>query len=120
MENHHNNIIEDWDVLEGERPPKEISMFEKQTLHRNRTGNKNLLGFAILIFCLVMFGGIRSVTAKAPLPVEIGAIYNLSGSQAELDILSSRGAVLAVDQMNQNACPGSFSLRFTATVLKNA
>jgi len=102
MENHHNNIFEDWDVLEGERPPKEISMFEKQTLHRNRTGNKNLLGFAILIFCLVMFGGIRSVTAKAPLPVEIGAIYNLSGSQAELDILSSRGAVLAVDQMNQN------------------
>ncbi|MGA7146564.1 MAG: hypothetical protein WBY47_18825 [Desulfobacterales bacterium] len=78
-------------------------MFEKQTLHRNRSGNNNLLGFAILIFCLVMFGGIRSVTAEAPLPVEIGAIYNLSGSQAGLDILSSRGAVLAVDQMNQNA-----------------
>jgi ABC-type branched-subunit amino acid transport system substrate-binding protein len=46
-------------------------------------------------------GGIASITAKASLPVEIGAIYNLSGSQAELDILSSQGAILAVDQMNR-------------------
>jgi branched-chain amino acid transport system substrate-binding protein len=76
-------------------------MFEKQKLNRNGTGNKNLLGYFMLIFCLVMLGGIEVITAKEPLPVEIGALYNLSGSQAELDILSSRGALLAVDQMNR-------------------
>jgi branched-chain amino acid transport system substrate-binding protein len=76
-------------------------MVEKQKLNRNGTGNKKLLGYFILIFCLVILGGIEIVAAKAPLPIEIGAIYNLSGSQAELDILSSRGALLAVDQMNR-------------------
>jgi branched-chain amino acid transport system substrate-binding protein len=76
-------------------------MFEKQKLNRNRTRHKNLSGYFVLIFILVLLGGFESVTAKEPLPVEIGAIYNLSGSQAELDILSSRGALLAVDQMNR-------------------
>lgn len=76
-------------------------MSEKQRLHRNGTEYKNLLGYIILIFCLVMFGGIESISANEPLPVEIGALYNLSGSQAELDILSSNGALLAVDQMNR-------------------
>ena len=76
-------------------------MFEKQKLHRNGTGNKHLLGYFILSFCLVMFGGIESITANEPLPVEIGAIYNLSGSPTELDIPSSNGALLAVEQMNR-------------------
>ena len=76
-------------------------MFEKQKLNRNGTGNKSLLGSFILIFCFVILGGSASIAAKASLPVEIGAIYNLSGSQAELDILSSRGAILAVAQMNR-------------------
>lgn len=83
------------------RLAKRILMFEKQKLNRNGTGNKSLLGYFLLIFCFFMIGGIASITAKASLPVEIGAIYNLSGSQAELDILSSQGAVLAVDQMNR-------------------
>jgi branched-chain amino acid transport system substrate-binding protein len=76
-------------------------MIEKQKLYRNGTGNKNLLGYFILIFCFVMFCGIEPITADEPVPVEIGAVYNLSGSQAELDIVSSNGALLAVDQMNQ-------------------
>jgi branched-chain amino acid transport system substrate-binding protein len=76
-------------------------MFKKLKLIRNGFRNKNLLGYFFLIFSLVMLGGIESITAKEPLPIEIGALYNLSGSQAELDILSSRGAFLAVDQMNQ-------------------
>ena len=76
-------------------------MFERQKLNRKGTRNKILLGYFILIFCFVMLGGIASVTAKAPLTVEIGAIYNLTGNQAELDIPSSQGAVLAVDQMNR-------------------
>jgi branched-chain amino acid transport system substrate-binding protein len=84
-----------------ERLPKGFSMFEKQKLNRSGSAIKRFLGYFILIFCLVMLGGIESITAKEPLPVEIGALYNLSGNQAELDILSSRGALLAVDQMNR-------------------
>jgi branched-chain amino acid transport system substrate-binding protein len=76
-------------------------MVEKHQLNRNETGNKILLGGFILIFSLVIFGRVESITAKEPLPVDIGAVYNLSGSQAELDILSSRGALIAVDQMNR-------------------
>jgi len=76
-------------------------MIEKQKLHRNGPGNKNLLRYFILIFCFVMLCGIGPITADEPVSVEIGAVYNLSGSQAELDIISSNGALLAVDQMNR-------------------
>lgn len=38
---------------------------------------------------------------RGPDPVVVGAIYNLTGPQSELDIPSSRGAQLAVDQMNR-------------------
>jgi hypothetical protein len=57
-------------------------MIEKQKLHRNGTGNKNLLIYFILIFCFVMLCRIEPITADEPVPVEIGAVYNLSGSQA--------------------------------------
>lgn len=76
-------------------------MIEKQTLPGNGTGNKNLLGYCILFFCFIMLGGIEPITADEPVPVRIGAVYNRSGSQAELDIISSNGALLAVDQMNR-------------------
>jgi len=76
-------------------------MIERYKLHRNGTRNKHLLGYFILIFSLVMLGRFGSITANEPLPVEIGALYNLSGSQAELDIMSSNGALLAVNQMNR-------------------
>jgi len=76
-------------------------MIERHKLHRSGTRNKNILGYFILVFSLVMLGGIGSITANEPLPVEIGALYNLTGSQAELDIISSKGALLAVDQMNR-------------------
>jgi len=76
-------------------------MIERHKLHRSGTRNKNMLRSLILIFSLVMLGGIGSITANEPLPVEIGALYNLTGSQAELDIISSKGALLAVDQMNR-------------------
>jgi branched-chain amino acid transport system substrate-binding protein len=76
-------------------------MFERQKLNRSGTRNKHLLGYFILIFSIVSLGGVEFTPAKEPLSVEIGALYNLSGSQAELDILSSRGALLAVDLMNR-------------------
>jgi branched-chain amino acid transport system substrate-binding protein len=88
-------------MQKGIRPPKEFLMIKKQTLQKNGTGNKILLGYFILIFCFVMLGWIESIAAKELLPVKIGALYNLTGSQAELDILSSQGAILAVDQMNR-------------------
>jgi ABC-type branched-subunit amino acid transport system substrate-binding protein len=75
-------------------------MIEKQKLHRNETGNKTLLGYFILFFCFIMLGGIEPISANEPVPVERGAVYNLSGSQAELDNLSSNGARLAVNQMS--------------------
>jgi ABC-type branched-subunit amino acid transport system substrate-binding protein len=42
-----------------------------------------------------------AVRADEPAPVVLGAIYNLTGSQAGLDIPSSRGAQLAVDEVNR-------------------
>jgi len=39
--------------------------------------------------------------AADPGPVVIGALYNLTGSQAALDLPSSRGAQLAVDEANR-------------------
>jgi len=78
-------------------------MIEKQKLHGYGTWNKKFLGYFVLILCLslVMLGGVESVIADESLPIEIGAVYNLSGSQAELDIPSSKGAFLAVEQMNR-------------------
>lgn len=38
--------------------------------------------------------------SPAPAPIVLGAIYNLTGGQAGLDIPSSQGAQLAVDQAN--------------------
>ncbi len=45
------------------------------------------------------FGADRSTAAERP--VIIGAIYNLSGGQEDLDLPSSRGARLAVDEVNK-------------------
>jgi branched-chain amino acid transport system substrate-binding protein len=53
------------------------------------------LAAAALLFCA------GSARANEPAPVVLGAIYNLTGSQAGLDIPSSRGAQLAVDQANR-------------------
>jgi branched-chain amino acid transport system substrate-binding protein len=40
--------------------------------------------------------------ADDPAPVVLGAVYNLTGGQAELDIPSSRGARLAVNEANRH------------------
>ncbi len=42
-----------------------------------------------------------SATAADKAPIDIGAIYNLTGSQAGLDAPSARGAALAVDEANR-------------------
>ena len=43
-----------------------------------------------------------SLGVRAAEPVVIGAMYNLTGGQQDLDIPSSRGARLAIEEANQN------------------
>ena len=47
-------------------------------------------------------GGAQATPEDSPAPVRIGALYNLTGSQAGLDIPSLEGARLAVDRINAN------------------
>jgi branched-chain amino acid transport system substrate-binding protein len=54
---------------------------------------------------LVSLAAFAIVTAgawAAERPVVIGAMYNLTGGQQDLDVPSSRGAKLAVDEVNQS------------------
>jgi branched-chain amino acid transport system substrate-binding protein len=54
------------------------------------------LACAVLISLAASAGGARA----ADRPVVIGALYNLTGGQEDLDVPSSRGARLAVDEAN--------------------
>ena len=45
---------------------------------------------------------VLSLGVRAAEPVVIGAMYNLTGGQQDLDIPSSRGARLAIEEANQN------------------
>jgi branched-chain amino acid transport system substrate-binding protein len=55
---------------------------------------------ALATAALILCGG-AAVRATELVPVVLGAIYNLTGSQAGLDIPSSQGARLAVDEANR-------------------
>jgi branched-chain amino acid transport system substrate-binding protein len=55
------------------------------------------LACAVLISLAAFLGGARA----ADRPVIIGAMYNLTGGQENLDVPSSRGARLAVDEANR-------------------
>ena len=52
------------------------------------------LGFLIL-------SCVQADHPKEPNPIVMGAIYNLSGSQADLDVPSSRGALMAIEDANR-------------------
>jgi branched-chain amino acid transport system substrate-binding protein len=62
--------------------------------------------FFLLAFLFII--GLRMVAcgqvdkAQEPVPHRLGAIYNLTGSQAELDVPSAKGARLAVEEANRN------------------
>ncbi|MCO6487445.1 MAG: ABC transporter substrate-binding protein [Phaeodactylibacter sp.] len=63
---------------------------------------KNLFPF-ILVPILASLGCRNdNPTPQPEQPIVLGAIYNLTGSQSSLDIPSSRGAMLAVEQANAN------------------
>jgi branched-chain amino acid transport system substrate-binding protein len=51
---------------------------------------------------LVAVAALAASVAAADRPVVIGALYNLTGGQQDLDVPSSRGAKLAVDAANKN------------------
>lgn len=65
-----------------------------------------MMKWLLLLLCFV--GYISAFTAsagskltiKSKTPIEIGAIYNLTGDQSPLDITTLRGAQLAVSQLN--------------------
>ena len=54
---------------------------------------------AWLIALTIVFGANSASAAEQP--IVIGAMYNLTGGQQDLDVPSSRGAQLAVDEANQ-------------------
>jgi branched-chain amino acid transport system substrate-binding protein len=42
-----------------------------------------------------------TVTTREPAPIVLGAVYNLTGRQAQLDVPSAQGARLAVEEVNR-------------------
>jgi branched-chain amino acid transport system substrate-binding protein len=67
-----------------------------------RTGSRATRRASLLsLIGLAILGGSQTGRAAEPEPVVLGAIYNLTGAQADLDIPSSRGARLAIDGVNR-------------------
>ena len=58
--------------------------------------------FFFLGLCLFSLGCNNNDKAEQPEPLVLGAIYNLTGSQSVLDVPSSKGAQLAIEQANAN------------------
>jgi branched-chain amino acid transport system substrate-binding protein len=77
--------------------------FDEEAVHMNLAlwSPKILLGTLCAALWLIVIGTGPGLAAE-PAPVVLGALYNLSGSQAELDVPSSRGAQLAVDEANRS------------------
>lgn len=61
---------------------------------------KSSLSFLLALWVIIPMGFFPEALAKKPAPVVLGAIYNLFGSQADLDRPSSQGALLAVKEIN--------------------
>jgi branched-chain amino acid transport system substrate-binding protein len=60
----------------------------------------NLPGFVLLICLAAATHSDRAEAESKVMPVKIGAVYNVSGSQASLGRPSLNGATLAVEQLN--------------------
>ena len=63
---------------------------------------KNLFPFVFVLILVSLGCRNENQPEQSEQPIVLGAIYNLTGNQAALDIPSSRGAVLAVEQANAN------------------
>ncbi len=62
--------------------------------------NHKRVGIAAAIIFAVTVLAIGATSSAADRPVVIGALYNLTGGQQDLDVPSSRGAQLAADEAN--------------------
>jgi branched-chain amino acid transport system substrate-binding protein len=63
---------------------------------------RSLIAYLLAGLILVVQGWAQTVEATEPAPVLLGALYNLTGFQAELDVPSSRGARLAESEINRD------------------
>ena len=63
-----------------------------------RKVHRHFIGVCLVAFATLVFATVGASAAERP--VVIGAVYNLTGGQQDLDIPSSRGAKLAVDEAN--------------------
>jgi hypothetical protein len=59
-------------------------------------------GRRLLIPLLAVLMSVACAPARETGPIVIGALYNLTGSQAELGVPSSHGAMQAVDEANRD------------------
>ena len=55
----------------------------------------------VLALSVLMVACMRGTVPPSPEPIVLGAIYSLNGGQAALDVPSSQGARLAVDEINR-------------------
>jgi len=61
---------------------------------------KTFLLLAVLLIFLTSFSCSSSAPPSSAAPIKVGAIYNLTGAQAALDVPSANGAQLAIKQIN--------------------
>jgi branched-chain amino acid transport system substrate-binding protein len=61
---------------------------------------KTTTGMAAILGILLIFSAVSVANGKDSAMTTIGAIYNLTGAQRNLDIPSSRGAELAMEEIN--------------------
>jgi branched-chain amino acid transport system substrate-binding protein len=61
--------------------------------------NRKIVTLSILL-CVASMGCTKQETATSTEPVVMGAVYSLTGDKADLGIPSSKGAELAVNQLN--------------------
>ncbi|UCG12014.1 MAG: ABC transporter substrate-binding protein [Deltaproteobacteria bacterium] len=59
------------------------------------------LFMSVLALSVLMAGCVPEIVPPTPNPIVLGALYSLTGGQAALDVPSSRGAQLAVDEINR-------------------
>ena len=57
---------------------------------------------ALLLLISIVSAPFTALADTTPEPIVIGAIYNLSGDQAPLDVASAQGAQLAVHELNKS------------------
>jgi branched-chain amino acid transport system substrate-binding protein len=80
-----------------------IQFIKKQENTMLNLSPKKILATTLQLLVLVWVSNIFAITAtqnKASTPIQIGVIYNLTGTQSALDLPALQGAKLATDEIN--------------------